>query len=374
MSNFSLRRHVAALCNQLGVLDHSLNRELLGAGLYPALFSRLLCQSARLEHSLRAAQLDDIPSETTPQERRLLFAFCSELWSGQADVLEIGPFIGGTTRAMALGMLANPARTRTVRLRTFDRFANYSSGDSLLEFLRPLVARGVLTSAAAAGVGDRVSFREIFDLVHRSHEYFSLIDAQEGVLPDQPGVAPDGVPFALPSSARYGAVLVDGCKSWFATKVFMREIATRLEPESYVAFQDYGWFTCFWIPAFVGVFREHFELVAHADNTYVFQLRKALDAAEINRRFPDAPESFGLAAMDKLMGLLRQEAAQRSDAHAMLMQGLQHAAVFAYLGDKDAARSMIDAMAADPLWRAHGGLIAQARKSPTYRPGGPVLL
>src|SRR5688500_7215482 len=43
------------------------------------------------------AQLDAIPSETTPGERRFLYHFFSEMWKGQGHVLEVGPFLGGTT-------------------------------------------------------------------------------------------------------------------------------------------------------------------------------------------------------------------------------------------------------------------------------------
>jgi len=72
-----------------------------------------------------AAQLDAIPSETTPAERRFLFGFASEMWSGANSLLEVGPFLGGTTRALALGMLANPRRQERCKLFSYDRFTGY---------------------------------------------------------------------------------------------------------------------------------------------------------------------------------------------------------------------------------------------------------
>ena len=53
---------------------------------------------------------------------RFLCRFASRLWDGEGDVFENGPMLGGTTRALALGMLANPAGSPDARLQTFDWF------------------------------------------------------------------------------------------------------------------------------------------------------------------------------------------------------------------------------------------------------------
>jgi len=57
-------------------------------------------------------KLHEIPSQTSPEERRFLFNYFARFWSGEHDVLEIGPFMGGTTRAIALGMLMNPRNSK----------------------------------------------------------------------------------------------------------------------------------------------------------------------------------------------------------------------------------------------------------------------
>jgi hypothetical protein len=51
------------------------------------------------------AALDAIPSETCPLERRYLYRLFSTFWDPSGDVLEVGPFLGGTTRAIAMGMM-----------------------------------------------------------------------------------------------------------------------------------------------------------------------------------------------------------------------------------------------------------------------------
>ena len=72
-----------------------------------------------------AADLDSLPSETTPSERRFIYNYFAHWWPGEHDVLEIGPFLGGTTRAIGYGMLANHRRKPSTRLHTYDRFRLY---------------------------------------------------------------------------------------------------------------------------------------------------------------------------------------------------------------------------------------------------------
>jgi hypothetical protein len=54
----------------------------------------------------------------------------------------------------------------------------------------------------------------------------------------------------------------------------MREMVDNARIGAAFIFQDYGWFTCFWIPAFLALFESSFQLVASVDNTYAFQYRK----------------------------------------------------------------------------------------------------
>jgi len=39
------------------------------------------------------SQLDEIPSETSSAERRFLYNFFRKIWTGNKNVLEIGPFL-----------------------------------------------------------------------------------------------------------------------------------------------------------------------------------------------------------------------------------------------------------------------------------------
>ena len=57
-------------------------------------------------------RVDELVSAASVNERRFLLRFASTFWDGEGDVFENGPLLGGTTRGLALGMLANPRRRR----------------------------------------------------------------------------------------------------------------------------------------------------------------------------------------------------------------------------------------------------------------------
>ena len=76
--------------------------------------------------------------------------------------------------------------------------------------------------------------------------------------------------------------------------------------------QDYGWFTCFWLPAIVGLFGEHFRLVAHIHDTYAFELVEPLTAEQVRDQVPEQPADLGRAGFDALFARLGAAAGERS--------------------------------------------------------------
>jgi hypothetical protein len=140
-------------------------------------------------------------------------------------------------------------------------------------------------------------------------------------------------------------------------------------------FQDYGWFSCFWLPAFVGALADHFRLVANVDDTYAFELVRPLDAETVRARFPRHPRDFGREIFDDLFTMARADAGARSDVHGIVALTIQHAGALAYLGLLDEARTRIAAMLDQPefaLYRRR--FIENALESPTYTPEGPIFL
>jgi Methyltransferase domain len=311
--------------------------------------------------------IDGIPSETSGLERRFLYTFFARLWDGAGSVVEIGPFLGGTTRAIALGMRANPRRDPSARLYTFDRFEAYYEPEELRVLLEGHSAAAVALEDQELGPSGR--FRDVFTALHRDTEYEDLILVRDEPLPDTPEEASNEGILRLDRDVEVAAAFVDGCKSWYSTKYLMLELAEVARPGSHLLFQDYCWYTCFWIPAVAYALRDRLALVAAADNTYTFQLG-GLDRDTIVARVPDTPEEAGRGFLEEAFKALGEAAAERGDNRARLVHQLQHGAALAYVGEKRDARAAIEAARRGNRFSEHRPLIDAALRSPTYRPGG----
>lgn len=322
-------------------------------------------------------RLDQIPTATTIDERRFLLRYAAQFWDGQGDVFENGPLLGGTTRALALGMLANANRRPGAVLHTHDWFSSRVPLDLPPGTFQQMAANGLVSARLVQEMEASGSFQALYDSLHAGHDYSPLVHSHEAYLPghrdDVPGHGEQV--FEPPPDATFSLVFVDGCKSWYGTRYWIERMCDRMAPGTHLIFQDYGWYSCFWLPVLVGVLEEHFRLVAHVDDTYAFELLRPLDVEVVRSRFPDEPQDFGREAFDKLFSTLLVDAGVRSDNHSMVAQTIQHAAALAYIGHKDEARSRIAAMRGRPeLAQFRTRFVESALRSPTYTPEGPVTL
>lgn len=344
----------------------------LGAGLSPVVLGHLLAQELAPELD---ARVNELPSAASANERRFLLRFAATFWDGEGDVFENGPLLGGTTRGLALGMLANPRRRKGALLHTFDWFSA-AEGD-LPPIWEQLIAAEMITRASYEEMVRSGSFQGVFDSLHSGHDYSPLVRSHEAYLPGHRGeMAPGGRRiFEAPAGRRFDIVFVDGCKSWYGTKHWALEICEHVRPGSHFVFQDYGWYTCFWLPAFHALFEDHFRLVAHVDDTYAFQLVRPLERAQVEQRFPDEPTDLARDTFDDIFLRLGVDAGVRSDVHAMVSLTIQHAASMAYLGYTAEAREHIAGLLGRPeFFPFRRRMIERALHSPTYTPEGPVLL
>ena len=313
-------------------------------------------------------QLDLIPSETTVSERRLLYLFFRCIWPGKHHVFEVGPFLGGTSRAIAMGMQAHANRDPAARFIISDRFSFYHSREALEAILKPLFERGVLGEADRNLIGEQASFREIYRRIHEKSSYYPLMEIRDQILPDWPEEAASCGLVDLPAEGTFGAFFIDGCKSWYSTKYFMVQSARCAANGSAYIFQDYAWPTCFWIPVCVGLLPDHFQLMMHADATYIFSLVKPLNADEVARIIPDDPAQLDRKAVDVLFDRLVRQARLRLDDRGVVGLQIQQAAFFAYVGDKDRARRLLDALLVHPDASGYDAMLIKARQTPTYVP------
>jgi len=212
-------------------------------------------------------------------------------------------------------------------------------------------------------------FQSIFRLIHQDHDYYQLIRHEQGALPntiEQQATLQNS--FVLPRGTMFDAVFVDGCKSWYGTKYFMRKISDCTTPNTYFIFQDYGAFTCFWVPVFVAMMHDYFKLVAYVDNTYTFRLTKHLDVQEMDQRFPDTPELVGKSNFDLIFSEMLKTAMDWNDTFTLVNYHLQHAAALAYIGERTEARSKIVDLLKRPEFTKYRSWILMSLNIPTYRP------
>jgi hypothetical protein len=86
----------------------------IGLDYLPHVSGKLL--SASIENDEHNRLIQSIPTETSYRERKLYYNFFKYFWTGKYDVLEIGPFLGGSTRSIALGMMENVLRNSARKL------------------------------------------------------------------------------------------------------------------------------------------------------------------------------------------------------------------------------------------------------------------
>jgi hypothetical protein len=351
-----------------------LRRGVFGPGLSPAVLGALLGRPVEEELERR---VDELVSAASVNERRFLYRFAATFWDGEGDVFENGPLLGGTTRGLALGMLANPRRSPGALLHTFDWF-HADEGD-LPPVWDQMIAAGIIRRSHYDEMRRTGSFQKLFDHIHihSGHDYSELVRSHEAYLPGHRGEEPPGgrTVFELPEGREFNIVFVDGCKSWYGTKHWIARMCDRVRPGCHFVFQDYGWYSCFWLPVLISRLEDHFRLVAHVDDTYAFELARPLEREIVERRFPDEPTDFGRDVYDDIFARLGVDAGNRSDVHAMVSLSIQHAGALAYLGHKDEARAHISGMLGRPeFFPFRRRMIERALKSPTYTPEGPVYL
>jgi len=352
--------------------------QLFGPAYFPSFLGKslaLMCGATGEQDGTLSRYLSAIPSETTLNERRLLYNFFLNFWDGKFDVLEVGPFLGGTSRAIALGMLHSGNREGSVKLFTYDKFRDYYQPEQLLTTLAPMFEAGILGDETRDVIRRSNRFKEVFDLLHCGHDYAELLEAHVGVLPSAPDEPEDPEStFALPDERTYSAVFVDGAKSWFGTKRFMTLALAHTRPGAYYIFQDYGAHTCFWIPVFLELMKEKFQLVAYIDHTYVYRQQAPVAAVEIDAVFPDSPLAFSAADFARIFRNLYATALETDNTYTLLNFQLQHAAALSYLGHKEAARDRIVDLLKTPHALQHRHWILNALRTPTYTPEGNVDL
>jgi hypothetical protein len=350
----------------------------LGRGLSARVLGQLLGAPWPGTEPALHARLTELPSATTVAERWFFRNMAAIVWRGENDVFENGPLLGGTTRAIALGMLANPARQDAARLDTHDWFNSAIGLDVDDASFERMIQQGLLRRETRQQQLASHSFRGVFEELHAGHDYSDLLRIHTAALPGSPAeVDTMANVYRQRADARYDLVFVDGCKSWYGTRWFLEQVAPTVVPGGYVVMQDYGWYTCFWLSAVVGCLPGHFRLAAHVDHTYAFEVLRPITPEDV-KAFPETPDELGASGFEQLYGALLVDAWDDDDSWRLVSLSLQHAAALATIGHRSEARERIRALADRLELRpirgaAHqgrsgaGAMVLKALRSPTYR-------
>lgn len=231
----------------------------------------------------------------SPEERRYLYWLGAQVWNGDGHIVEMGPWLGGSTVCLAAGMRDNPSHSGR-KLHVFDNF----------------VWRDFMAERARLPITSGESFQSFFErnleaykdliVVHRSalsdgcvalDKWAKSVHADEG----------EKIPTLRWDCAEPVEILfIDGAKSWDGLIHLLRTFAPHLiAKESLLVCQDYKSWDSYWVPIVFEALMQHFELRHNLPyNTVTFKLTSALpiEAVEDLGRVEDFDTERGLDLLD----------------------------------------------------------------------------
>lgn len=184
----------------------------------------------------------------TPPEASYLCWLGETFWDGHSDIVEVGPWLGGSTWCLASGMARRDDRDPAARLHAIDNFRWRS-----------------FMSARGPALEDGASFRPLFE--SNLEPFSALLAIHEVRLPDElqgdielgvPGRDYDsGLPL-LDTDALGRPVqilFVDGAKSFPAFAHMLEALAPHLSEPALLVLQDHKAPHAYWVPIAVETLR-----------------------------------------------------------------------------------------------------------------------
>lgn len=343
----------------------------IGLQMLPSVFGKLL--SSNIEDEEDDALIQCIPTETTYSERKLYYNFFKYLWQGRHDVLEVGPFLGGTTRSIALGMSKNIMIKKNAKLHTIDKFENYN-----IKLLEKILDLKLFNENKREKLLNKLNndsdFESIFDELHADCQYNNIINKIKGGLPDIPNNRNHIDLYNVLKGIKLECVFVDGCKSWYSTKYLLKYISCALVDNGYLIFQDYGWYTCFWIPFIISKLNAKLTLIASVDTTYIFKITDTLKENDFEA-IPNDPKELEKIDIESTFEKLLYDSAKRNDYNYLVIGRIHLAGALAYCGYKLESKKLLQSLLLETFAADFRDIIKNALVSPTYSPtNGEILL
>ena len=240
----------------------------------------------------------DTISMLTVEEKRFLYWCTSEYYENKGEIVDLGPFAGGSSVALASGLRSSwPSTERTVKV--YDRFI---TDDYIDEFY--------LKPNGLHAVSGR--FRHAYD--KQTAAFADMLAVREG---DVTHEAWDGSPIEI--------LFVDVAKTWHVNDHVNRTFFPHLIPgKSLVIQQDFFHQWECWTILTMELLNDYFEYVGFVRwNTAVYRCTRAIPLEAI-------PEDLRALGLERLRSLLDAQLARHADPY---LRGMLTTAMIALLRD-----------------------------------------
>jgi hypothetical protein len=312
-----------------------------------------------------------VPTMLAEEERRYLFWLGKSAWSGAGTVVEIGPWLGGSSVCLAAGMRAS-GRSANGKLHAVDNF----------------LWREFMFARAPLPLQPGDSFEPYF-LKHVA-PYAEVVVTHARALPDETveGDAEAGAtrfageravaPFdGLPGGEPVEILFVDGAKSWRGMRHLLLTLSPRFTAgKTLLVCQDFKYWGAYWVPMMMARLDAFLEPVHNVlgGTTVAFRVAASIPRETIDGLVDHVariPTDDGLRLLDRAAGWLRDDGDALGAAHVSLAR----ARFLSHQGHVDrAAAEFLRVQAAWPTLRdvsqviLTGRYLASRRGRPLARP------
>jgi hypothetical protein len=294
-----------------------------------------------------------IPTMITKEEARYLKWLTETFWDDGGHVVEMGPWLGGSTYCLASGM-ARPGGTSKYRLHVFDSFEwrEFMGSRAPLQlevgasfeahFRKNLESFGDLIVSRRAGLPD-----ELLSTDSSLVEYRAAGDAPYEELKWREG------PIQL--------LFIDGAKSWTGMAHLLRETAASWLPgRTVIVCQDYKHWNCYWVTALMELLSGRLRLLHVIEkNTVTFLVESRATEQEL-----EALPTFDEASFEVVSGLVdaaAQRLSQSGDRAGAAILRLSKVPLLVHKGRSAEALREFRRQEARWLARGHERSLADAR-------------
>lgn len=247
-------------------------------------------------------EYSQIPTMISEEEKRYLYFLGKDYWSGFGNIVEIGPWLGGSTYCLAAGFSNNPKRKKE-KIVVYDNF----------------IWRSFMSQRAKLPLGDGDDFSPFFK--KNLKKYSDIVIHKKASLPDE-NIENDQdailkrqfdhkeIPLiTYQDSMPVEILFIDGAKSWAGTIHMFNEFhQSFIKGRTLLVCQDYKYWGCYWVIIIMEYFSEvlSYEHILPA-NSIAFKMN-----GEITREMLDRVPSFekvsveeGINMIDKAAGKIK---------------------------------------------------------------------